>query len=389
MKCYLTSCFAGFMVLDENCVLLDYELFSRDKIRDKINKIQDGNFTREEESLLKRAVRKCDVVIMESPKNISKYKNFKISSKFKFETPNKGGDFLRSNTADVLKKTGFLKSAVELRKILHDLSIEITEQRLKEASKSEDMLLIQAINAIEESGEATGKLRERIREWYALHFPELDRLKNHEKYIDLILEYGDSDSIIKSGALDPDLDIKESIGASIQEDDILMVQEFAASLKALLKSKKTLSKYVDKKMGEVAPNLMDLVGSSLGAKLIAHVGGIKRLSKLPSSTIQIMGAEKALFRHLKTGERPPKHGLIYQHPEVRGSRWWIRGKVARVLASKIAFAVRKDVFSGEYDPKIKESFDKKLKDIIKANPFPKRSKKSQYSKRKKKKLRKK
>ena len=87
----------------------------------------------------------------------------------------------------------------------------------------------------------------------------------------------------------------------------------------------------------MAPNLRDLTGPSLSAKIIAHTGGIRRLALLPSSTVQILGAEKALFRHLKTGEKPPKHGLIYQHPDVRGSRWWIRGKVARALAGKISW----------------------------------------------------
>ncbi len=170
------------------------------------------------------------------------------------------------------------------------------------------------------------------------------------------------------------------MGAEIQEEDIEMLQDFANSIKTLQKSKKSLLNHVDNKMKEIAPNLRDVAGFSLGAKLIAHVGGIKKLSKLPSSTVQVMGAEKALFRHLKTGERPPKYGIIYQHPEVRGAKWWIRGKIARALASKISLAVRKDVFSGEYDDTIKKSFQEKIEEIKKANPFPKRTKKIQKAK---------
>jgi len=94
-----------------------------------------------------------------------------------------------------------------------------------------------------------------------------------------------------------------------------------------------------------------------------------------AATIQIMGAEKALFRHLKTGERPPKHGLIFQHPEVRANPWWIRGKIARTLALKISLASKKDVFSGDFDPKISESFQQRVKTIKKENPFPKKTKK--------------
>ena len=114
-----------------------------------------------------------------------------------------------------------------------------------------------------------------------------------------------------------------------------------------------------------APNLRDLLGSTLGAKLIAHIGSIKRLATYPASTIQIMGAEKAVFRHLKTGERPPKHGIIFQHPSVRGAKWWNRGKVARNLALKITFA--------EYDPSIAEDYLKKVEQIEKENPFPKKT----------------
>ena len=155
-----------------------------------------------------------------------------------------------------------------------------------------------------------------------------------------------------------------------------MVREFAKSIKSLQTTKKSLNDYIDHRMGEIAPNLKDLAGASLGAKLIAHVGGVEKLSKMPSGTVQVLGAEKALFRHLKTGERPPKHGLIFQHPSVWGAKWWLRGKIARTLALKISLAVRKDVYSGDYDPQIVEGFKNRVEVIRKDNPFPKRTKKS-------------
>lgn len=394
MKCYLTCCFAGFIVLDENCGLIDYELFPRIKLAERLKSKANGNLTREEESLLKRAVKKHEEVVIETVIPRSKYKNLKDSSKFKFETPNRGGEFLRSNMIEILFKTGFLDSEdsegldtenkfldakkklnaeEEFKEILHELSIELTEDKLKEASKAEDLLLIQAINSIDEVDEATGKLVERLREWYSVHFPELDRMKNHEGYVRLIAENGCRDAIIGSGDLEDVLKIERSVGAEISDSDVLVLQGFATSIRSLQESKKAITDYIDQKMEKIAPNLRDLCGSSLGAKLIAHVGGIKRLSLLPSGTVQVLGAEKALFRHLKTGERPPKHGLIFQHPAVRGAKWWIRGKVARTLASKISLAVRKDVFSGDYDPSIKEGFEEKVLEIEKSNPFPKRS----------------
>ncbi len=379
MKCYLTCSFAGFISLDENCTLLDYELFPRDKLKERFAKITAGIITREEELILKRLVKKCDSIIIETNTPHSRYKNLKESIKFKYETPNMAGEFLRSNMEDLLKKTDFLKSDDDLTKIIHDLSIEITNDRLRKASESEDMFLIQAINSIDELDETTGKMVERLREWYSIHFPELDKIKNHERFVEIVADIGDRDSIIASGVLDPDKDsvrTDRSIGAPISEIDLLILKEFASSIKSLQTTKRSITEYIDERMGEIAPNLKDLTGASLGAKLIAHVGSLERLSKMPSGTVQVLGAEKALFRHLKTGERPPKHGLIFQHPEVRGAKWWIRGKIARTLALKISLAVRKDVYSGEYDPSISESFEIRIEEIKKSNPFPKKSTKS-------------
>ena len=377
MKCYITCSFAGFISLDENCTLLDYELFPRDKQRERLAKMSAGALTKEEESILKRMVKKYDSIVIETTIPHSRYKNLKDSIKFKYETPNLAGEFLRSNMEDLLQKTGFLKPDDDLKSALHELSISITNDRLREASLAEDMFLIQSINSIEEIDEASSKMVERLREWYAIHFPELDAIKNHERYVEMVADFGDRDSIINSGLLNSDKDSRikniSSVGAPISETDLQMVMEFAVSIKSLLNTKKSINTYVEGRMEEIAPNLKDLAGSSLGAKLIAHVGSIERLSKMPSGTVQVLGAEKALFRHLKTGERPPKHGLIFQHPEVRGAKWWIRGKIARTLASKISLAVRKDVYSGEYDPTILENFEKRVEEIKKAHPFPKRS----------------
>lgn len=389
MKCYLSSCFAGFIALDENCNLLDYELFPRSKIVDRILQIQQGNITREEKSILKRIAKKCEYIIIETNLPHSTYINLNYSLKYKFETPNKGGEYLRSNQAGILEKTGLIESEEDMKALIHDTSLKITRNKLKQAWETEDMVLIQAINAIDDLDESIGKLVDRLREWYSIHFPELDKIKSHNLYVGLVAEQGKRDIIADSGSLDEDLDIKNDMGAELEDSDILILMEFADSIRSLQKTKKYLIKYVDDKMMELAPNLQDLTGSSLGAKMIAHAGSIKKLAMFPSSTVQVIGAEKALFRHLKTGERPPKHGLIYQHPEVRGSNWWIRGKIARALASKISLAVRKDFFSQKHDPALKEDLQKKIGKIKKAQPFPKKSGKTKSAKGRKKKIKKK
>lgn len=377
MKCYVTYSFAGFICLDENCVVLDYELFPREKLIERMGKINAGNLSIEEESLLKRMVNRYDSVVIETSLPHSRYSHLKDSFKFEFETPHLGGDFFRSNMEEILLAIGFLEEDSDLRSILQQVSIDITNNKIRKASESEDMFLIQAINSIEELDEAISKLVERLREWYAIHFPEMDGIKNHERYIELISDFGDRETIINSGAFNEDSPkfVSESVGATISEPDLKMVMEFASSIKSLQTTKKSLNTYVDERMLEIAPNLRDLAGSSLGAKLIAHVGGVEKLSKMPSGTVQVLGAEKALFRHLKTGEKPPKHGLIFQHPSVRSARWWLRGKIARALALKISLAVRKDVYSGDYDPEIVKEYERRVEEITKDNPFPKRSKK--------------
>ena len=382
MKCYLASCFVGFIIFDEDFNLMDYELFPKKDLIKRQIEVSSGNLTREEEVILKRNVKNCDSIIIETNLNISNYNNLKGASKFKFETPNKGGEFLRSNMGDVLKEIGFVESEDDLKQVLYDVSSELTNYKLKEASKARDMFLIQAINAIDEIDEATGKLIERLREWHGINFPELDKIKNNEKYVSLIAEYGDRDTIIENEPLDEINVSDQNTGTEIEGSNLEVLQGFAGSIKSLQDTKKSLTDYVDQKMDEIAPNLSKLVGSSLGAKLIAHIGGIEKLALLPSSTIQIIGAEKALFRHKKTGERPPKHGLIYQHPEIRGARWWLKGKIARALAAKIALAVRKDVYSGELDPDLEKDFEKKVELIKKEHPFPPRASKSKEDKKK-------
>ena len=117
-------------------------------------------------------------------------------------------------------------------------------------------------------------------------------------------------------------------------------------------------------MLEVAPNIRGLVGPLLGARLISLAGGLSRLARLPASTIQVLGAEKALFRALRTGGRPPKHGVIFQYPAIHRSPRWQRGKIARALAAKLAIAARIDAFTGEYKAdELKEELEKRIEEI--------------------------
>ncbi len=370
MECYVTYSIKGFYAFNENNELIAEKLFKEEEILQKLIEIDNKEIPTEESELIKELSSNYDAIIIESNKRSSDYSNNKV----KVKNPNQGGDYLRSNYDLDIDNDIYQKLAI---------------YRMKKAQAGEDKHLIQAINSIDEIDESISKLIERIREWYALYFPEMDLIKNNETYIKLIYENKTKEEIInaKSDAFPIDmLDIEDDINP----EDLDIMNNYAKSIYELQQTRKNIINYIDSKMDSIAPNLKLLVGSSLGAKLISHAGGLKRLATYPSSTVQIMGAEKALFRHLKSGDRPPKYGLIYQHPQVRGAKWWNRGKIARLLAGRISLAVRKDVFTHDFNPEIFNEFSDRVEEIEKNNPFPtKTTKKRKEEKRKPKNKRKK
>ena len=355
MECYITYSIKGFYAFNSENELICEKLFPEDEIINRLADISQKQIVFEEEEIIKEVENKYDPIIIESNKRLSDYKNDKL----KIQTPNQGGEFLRDN----YENFGLYED--EINEIYQRFAI----YKIKKESASEDKHLIQAINSIDEIDETISKLIERIREWYALYFPEMDVIRNNEAYIKLISQNKTKEKIIEAR---PDafpnnvLDLEEDINPI----DLEIMNRYANSIYEVQKTRRELEEYIDTKMEAIAPNLRLLVGSSLGAKLISHAGGLKRLATYSSSTVQIMGAEKALFRHLKSGDRPPKYGLIYQHPQVRGAKWWNRGKIARMLAGKISLAVRRDVFTKTFDENAYNDFIEKVEEIEKNNPFP-------------------
>jgi len=141
---------------------------------------------------------------------------------------------------------------------------------------------------------------------------------------------------------------KKSIGADLSEFDLKPIQTLAKIMIELSELRSYLTDYNTLVMKEVAPNVTELVGPLLGARLLSLAGSLEELAKMPASTIQVLGAEKALFRALRTGGKPPKHGVIFQYPEIHRSPRWQRGKIARALATKLAIAARVDFFTGRF-----------------------------------------
>ena len=242
-----------------------------------------------------------------------------------------------------------------------------------------DRNLVHAIRGLDDLIESSNLLNERLHEWYGMHFPELSDIAKDDNYARLIAEFGDRESIIK----ELDLDIS-SIGADLDEDSLIEIEGLARSIIGLYDRRAMMDLYIYSIASEVAPNMCTLIGAPLSARIISLAGGLERLSALPSSTVQLLGAEKAMFRHLRSGKRPPKHGVIYQHPDVHRSPYWQRGKIARALAGKVLIAAKIDANEGEFRGDVlKEAFETRVKEIQERYPEAPKKQQSQRTPKKK------
>ena len=257
---------------------------------------------------------------------------------------------------------------------LRQKSIAEAEAAIREASSRPDLHLVQAIQALDDTDKYLNITATRASEWYGLHFPELIQMvQDNVALCKMIAEIGGregftSESLQGRGFTEKKvaavLEAKErSKGGDISEGDLSRVKSLASLAVQLSSLRGGLNDYVESQMKKVAPNVADVAGATIGARLMAKAGGLDRLAILPASTIQILGAEKALFRSLRTGARPPKHGILFQHQAVHMAPKWQRGKIARTLANKIAIAARVDYYRGTEDLSIKAGLDKRLESI--------------------------
>lgn len=268
------------------------------------------------------------------------------------------------------------------RDLTKAVSQKLVEKKLTMAASSKDLALSQATNAIDEIDQTVNLFTERLVEWYGIHFPELEHIKrDNVEYCSTIAEYGLREDIGDKELAEA---ARDSIGAPMAAEDMAQIRAFAASAASLAMQRQSLLEYVEITAYTVAPNMSSLAGPLIAARLISLAGGLRNLSMKPASTVQMLGAEKALFRHLKTGADPPKHGIIFQHPSVHLAKPWQRGKIARSLAAELAIAARVDYNSGRMvAEELKEKFERRVADIKEKNKYPVRGKKKSKGRRRK------
>ncbi len=264
--------------------------------------------------------------------------------------------WFRSGHDRFLQENGMVSSDQAVSDFRRDVALRLARATVSEASRERDGLVKMAIDAVGELDKAINILAMRFREWYSLHHPSLvEVVQDHEKLARVVQLCGGRSSMTEStlrsaGLTDSEItrtleELGWDMGAQFDESDLEIIGVLAREILTLYQTRHSMEEYIEHLMRTVAPNITALVGHMVGARLISLAGSLKDLARKPSSTIQVYGAERSLFRSLRPGAAPPKHGVIFQVPEIHSAPYWRRGKIARALAGKLAIASRIDAYS--------------------------------------------
>ncbi|MGK0550086.1 MAG: C/D box methylation guide ribonucleoprotein complex aNOP56 subunit [Pyrobaculum sp.] len=386
-KIHIATDVLGFFAVDEGGNLVDKELFEKkpELIAERLIELEKSNPVPELVKLVERLRGRAEKIVLEDPELARKLVSTVKWAEVVGESPSPVLVAFRQNFQRHLSSIGL--SWEEYTKFLFEISDLVTRLKLRQAVAKRDLYIAQAISALDDVDKIMNLIASRIREWYGLHFPELEELvRDNKEYVSIVYHIGHrskitEDALKKVAPEAPEDRVKKtveaakrSVGAEMSDWDLDQLKTYADVFLKLNAYRDQLAAYIDEAMKEVAPNIRELVGPLLGARLIKLAGGLTRMAFLPASTIQVLGAEKALFRALRTGGKPPKHGVIFQYPDIFRSPRWQRGKIARALAAKLAIAAKADAFTGNFiAPRLKEELLKRIQEIktLYAKPPPK------------------
>ncbi|KAH7543184.1 hypothetical protein FEM48_Zijuj02G0156400 [Ziziphus jujuba var. spinosa] len=239
------------------------------------------------------------------------------------------------------------------------LSHSLSRYKLKFSADKVDTMIIQAIGLLDDLDKELNTYAMRVREWFGWHFPELAKIVQdnilYAKTVKLMGNRVNAAKLDFSEILPEEVEteLKEaamiSMGTEVSDIDLINIKELCDQVLSLSEYRAQLYEYLKSRMNTIAPNLTALVGELVGARLIAHGGSLLNLAKQPGSTVQILGAEKALFRALKTKHATPKYGLIYHASLIGQAAPKLKGKISRSLAAKTALAIRCDALGDNQD----------------------------------------
>ncbi|KAG7141343.1 Nucleolar protein 56 like [Verticillium longisporum] len=346
----------------------------------EINMISEGVMSDNLKSILelnlpKTSGKKSKVVLAVAEKNLAS----SIKSSFTGvdcetgETSEVAADFLRGVRLHADKLLKGLQTGETAQAGL-GLGHAYSRSKVKFNTTKNDNHIIQASATIDFQDKGVNQFFMRVREWYGWHFPELIKIvSDNLTYARLVIAIGDKSTLTNDRLHDIAALVEEdgekaqaiidaakvSMGLQITAQDLEIVKGFAQAVVQQAEARRSTSSYLEKKMGIVAPNLQCLIGTPVAARLISHAGSLTSLSKYPASTLQILGAEKALFRALKTKSNTPKYGLIY-HSSFIGKA----GRISRYLANKCSIASRIDNFSEEPSVKFGQVLRQQVEDRL-------------------------
>ena len=293
----------------------------------------------------------------------------------------------------IIIDSGFASNPQDVLGKLREFALEFSSAKVTKISSSPDLHIIQAISSLDEIEKIANILAAKLREWYGLHFPELENMIDSINGYAQIVLAGKRESLTREifeeiGFPESKVEMlylisAKSKGGDISDINLSIVQSIAKQIIDLHELRKKLDEHVETEMKKIAPNLSIILGAAVGARMLEKAGSLKRLALLPASTIQVLGAEKALFRSIKTGSQPPKHGLLFQHALVHSAPRWQRGKIARVVAAKAVIAARVDLFGEGINNTLLEKLNIRVDEIGKKyeNPTEKDTKPHQSFKR--------
>ncbi|PFH35956.1 putative nucleolar protein 5 [Besnoitia besnoiti] len=246
-------------------------------------------------------------------------------------------------------------SAKDRQQMAMSLAHSLNRFKLKFSPEKLDTMIIQAVALLDDLDRELNNFAMRLKEWYGWHFPELSKIVTdnliYAKTVQLI-GFRTNTKHVELSPLLPDeiaaevkMSAETSMGTDITDEDLTHINTLASRVEELVEYRANLAEYLKVRMKVVAPNLTYMVGEVIGARLMAHSGSLLNLSKQPASTIQILGAEKALFRALKTKSHTPKYGLLFHAALVGQAPPKLKGKISRVLAAKLSLCVRVDALT--------------------------------------------
>eukprot|EP00158_Paraphelidium_tribonemae_P002786 Partr_v1_DN25666_c0_g1_i1_m4900 putative Nucleolar protein len=247
-------------------------------------------------------------------------------------------------------------SGSELTAMQLGLAHSLSRYKLKFSPDKVDTMIVQAIGLLDDLDKELNTYSMRVKEWFGWHFPEMTKVVvDNVAYSKCVIKMTANRVNCAELAFDDILpeeietELKNaaeiSMGTEMADTDVFSVMALCQQVISLHQYRAQLYEYLKNRMQAIAPNLTALVGELVGARLIAHAGSLLNLAKHPASTIQILGAEKALFRALKAKKDTPKYGLIYHASLVGQAAVKTKGKMARMVAAKAALASRVDALA--------------------------------------------